>query len=283
MNDTWLDLTDRLDPVRERVFREVVAAAAARGVAFFVVGACARDLLLELYCGLPVQRATNDIDVGLQVATWEEFAQLKAALLQTGTYQEDPRRPQRIHATTGEILDLVPFGGVEKGETRTITWPPDHEVEMNAFGFAEAYEHSLRVQLAVDLEVRVSSLAGLTLMKLVTWQQRRQTKDAKDLKFVLTRYLQAGNLERLSSPPHEELLDEDQFINLELTGARLLGRDVAVLLSAQSRQLVLAILADSTALAGRMAAGTFDLEAAFVAAQQLLEMLAMGIAETSLS
>ena len=118
-------------------------------------------------------------------------------------------------------------------------------------------------------------------MKLVTWQQRRQTKDAKDLKFVLTRYLQAGNLERLYSPPHEELLDEDQFTNLELTGARLLGRDVAVLLSAQSRQLVLAILADSTALAGRMAAGTFDLEAAFVAAHQLLEMLAMGIAEAS--
>lgn len=64
---------------------------------------------------------------------------------------------------------------------------------MNAFGFAEAYQQSLRVRLATNLEVQVSSLAGLALMKLIAWQQRRQTKDAKDLQLILTRYLQVGN------------------------------------------------------------------------------------------
>lgn len=277
MTDIWLDLTGQLDPARERVFRDVAEAATAAGLTFFVVGACARDLILELYYGLPVQRATNDIDVGLEVGSWEEFAQLKTTLMQTGKYRADRHQPQRLHATTDEILDLVPFGGVEKGETRTISWPPNHEIEMNTFGFMEAYQHSLRVQLAIDLEVRVSSLTGLTLMKLVAWQQRRQVKDAKDLKLVLIRYLQAGNLERLYSVVNEDLLDEDQFITLELTGIRLLGRDVALLLSAQSRQLVLEILADSTALAGSMAAGAFDIEEAFTAAQQMLETLVQGL------
>lgn len=280
MTDTWLDLTNRLDSPRERIFRDVTEVASQLGISFFVVGACARDLIMELYYGLPVQRATNDIDVGLRLKNWEEFAQLKEALIKKKKYRADLRQPQRLHATTGVILDLVPFGEVEKTETRSIAWPPDHQIEMNAFGFTEAYAHSLCVQLAVDLEVRVSSLAGLTLMKLVAWQQRRQVKDAKDLKLILTRYLQAGNLERLYSGANEELLNEDQFITLELTGVRLLGRDVASLLTAQNQPQVLEILTDATALAANMAAGAFEIEEAFTAAQRMLEVLAQGITDT---
>jgi predicted nucleotidyltransferase len=279
MTNTWLDLMGQLDSTRERIFRDVTEAASTLGISFFVVGACARDLIMELYYGLPVQRATNDIDVGLQLKSWEEFARLKEILINKKEYRADLRQPQRLHSTTGVILDLVPFGEVEKTETRSIAWPPEHQIEMNAFGFTEAYEHSLRVQLAVDLEVRVSSLAGLTLMKLVAWQQRRQVKDAKDLKLVLTRYLQAGNLERLYSEANEELLNDDQFITLELTGIRLLGRDVASLLTAQNQHRVLEILMDSTALAANMAAGAYEIEETFMAAQRMLEVFAQGVTE----
>lgn len=232
---------------------------------------------MELHYGLPVQRATNDIDFGLRVNTWEEFTQLKTALIQTQIYRADPRQPQRLHSITGEVIDLVPFGDVEDATTRTILWPPERVIEMNAFGFAEAYQQSLRVQLATDLEVQVSSLAGLVLMKLIAWQQRRQSKDAKDLQLILTRYLQAGNLDRLYSDAHVDLLAEEQFISLDLAGARLLGRDLAALLTATNRHTVLAMLADSTSLIGSMAGGIFDVEDAMDKAQQMLEMLAQGI------
>lgn len=278
-----LDVTGKLDPERERVLRDVAEAAAALSIPFFVVGAFARDLILELHYGLPVQRATNDIDFGLQVNSWEEFTQLKTALIQTQSYRADPGQPQRLHSITGNIIDIVPFGGVEDATTRTILWPPECVIEMTAFGFAEAYQQSLRVRLAVDLEVQVSSLAGLALMKLIAWQQRRQSKDAKDLQLILTRYLQAGNLDRLYSEANLDLLAEEQFISLDLAGARLLGRDIALLLSAASRQRVLEMLADSTLLIGSMAGSIFDVEEAIEKAQQMLEMLAQGIADTASS
>ncbi len=278
-----LDLTGKLNPEQERVLRDVAETAAALGIPFFVVGAFARDLILELHYGLPVQRATNDIDFGLQVNSWEEFTQLKTALIQTQIYRADPRQPQRLHSITGNVLDIVPFGGVEDATTRTILWPPERVIEMNAFGFAEAYQQSLRVRLATDLEVQVSSLAGLVLMKLIAWQQRRQVKDAKDLQLILTRYLQAGNLDRLYSDAHVDLLEEEQFISLDLAGTRLLGRDLAALLTATSRQTVLKMLADSTLLIGSMAGGTFDVEEAMDKAQQMLEMLAQGIADQASS
>lgn len=274
-----LDLVGKVDPARERVLRDVAEAAATLGIPFFVVGAFARDLILELHYGLPVQRATNDIDFGLRVNSWEEFAHLKTALIQTQTYRADPHQRQRLHSSTGEILDIVPFGGVEEAATRTIRWPPERVIEMNTFGFTEAYQQSLCVRLATDLEVQVSSLAGLALMKLIAWQQRRQAKDAKDLQLILTRYLQAGNLERLYAEVNADLLVEDQFVSLDLTGARLLGRDMAMLLSAASKQKVLDILADSTLLIGSMAGGSFDPEEAMTTAQLRLEMLAQGIAE----
>lgn len=76
-----------------------------------------------------------------------------------------------------------------------------------------------------------------------------------------------------------DLLEEEQFISLDLAGARLLGRDLAALLTTTSRQTVLEILADSTLLIGSMVGGVFDVEEAMDKAQQMLEMLAQGIAE----
>lgn len=110
MTDTSLDLSGKLDLLREQVFRDVAGAAAALGVSFFVVGACARDLLLGLFYGLPIRRATNDIDFGIRVETWEEFEGLKATLTRTGKYAPDPYRLQRLSSADGTFIDIVPFG-----------------------------------------------------------------------------------------------------------------------------------------------------------------------------
>ena len=47
--------------------------AAARGIPFFTVGACACDLLLDLHYGFGVRRATNDVDFGVLVGSWDEI------------------------------------------------------------------------------------------------------------------------------------------------------------------------------------------------------------------
>lgn len=105
MTGISLDLSGRLDPVRERVFRDVAAAAAEHGIPFFIVGACARDILLDLHYGLGVRRATNDIDFGVRVESWDKIKGLKKTLTETGRYAPDTNQMQRLRSSEGAIKD----------------------------------------------------------------------------------------------------------------------------------------------------------------------------------
>jgi predicted nucleotidyltransferase len=286
MTDTSIDLSGQIDEGRGRNIRDVAGACDALAVPFFLVGAFARDLLLELRHGFKAQRATNDVDFGVRVGRWEEFEALKRALAATGRYSPDPNKVQRLIAGDGGLIDIVPFGEVEDASGR-ITWPPGHEVVMNALGFGEAFEHSVRVRIAEDLEVRVSSLAGLALMKLIAWDDRRFNRDARDLRLIMTCYLQAGNEERVFGERggQTDLLDDDKFVNVPLTGARLLGRDVGAILTEQSLKAVKRILAEQTAgggghpLVAAMIGGAFDIDEAYEEALRALEMFGLGISD----
>lgn len=281
-----IDLSGKIDVGRERTIRDVAGACSALSIPFFLVGAFARDLLLEMRHGLKAQRATNDVDFGIRVRGWEQFEALKRALTGTDRYSPDPNKAQRLIAGDGGLIDIVPFGEVEDARGR-IAWPPEHEIVMNALGFEEAFEHAVRVRVAEDLEVRVSSLAGLALMKLIAWDDRRFNSDAKDLRFVMTSYLQAGNEKRVYGERghHTDLLDEDKFVNVQLTGARLLGRDVRAILSDRSLIAVTRILAEQTAGAGghplveAMIGGALDIDEAHEGALRGLEMFSLGISD----
>jgi predicted nucleotidyltransferase len=286
MTDTLIDLSGRIDPGRERALRDVASGALALGIPFFLVGAFARDLLLELRYGLKTQRATNDVDFGIRVEGWDEFETLKRALVEIGRYSPDPHQGQRLISEDGALIDIVPFGGVEDAKGN-ITWPPEYAIVMNALGFEEAFQHAVRVRLTPDLEVRVSSLAGLALMKLIAWDDRRENSDAKDLRFIISNYLQAGNEERVygNKSEHSDLLDDEKFVSVELTSARLLGRDVGMLLTDQSRQAVIRILEEQTAddgsfaLVAAMTGGALDADEAFERALHELKMFMQGISD----
>lgn len=77
---------------RARTIRDVAGVCDALAVPFFLVGAFARDLLLEMRHGLKAQRATNDVDFGIRVSGWEEFEALKRALVGTDRYIPDPNK-----------------------------------------------------------------------------------------------------------------------------------------------------------------------------------------------
>jgi predicted nucleotidyltransferase len=282
MIDTLFDLSGKLDPVMEVVFRDVAETSAALGIPFFVVGACARDLLLDLYYSIPAYRATNDIDLGIRVETWNMFEDVKRSLTETGRYFSDLHRPERLRSSEGVFIDVVPFGGVEDSVTRNIVWAPDNSVVMSALGFEEAYRNAINVRVAADLIVSVSSLAGLTLMKLIAWKDRRTAKDAKDLKLILSEYLRAGNEARLEAGEHADLLEEEKFVSFELTSARLLGRDLALIMTDQSRQVVLSLLNETSALASGMASESVEIDEAFESAQKMLEAFRQGIIDIDL-
>ena len=184
MTNTLLDFSRRPElALHTRVIADVEAAAAALGIAPLIAGAFARDLHLHYAQGVPIQRATQDIDFALAVPDWAAFAALRGRLLQAGLFTESSGAAHRMRHHTGWKVDLVPFGGIES-PARTIAWPPLGERVMDVFGFREALAAAQQVLFPGGVQTRVVSLPALALLKLVCWQDRHYQsprKDASDL------------------------------------------------------------------------------------------------------
>ena len=86
--------------------------------------------------------------------------------------------------------------------------------------------------------MRVASIPGLTILKLVAWSDRglETDKDAADIYRLLTVYADAGNTDRLYE--NEMNLLEAVGFDMQLAGAELLGRDVAHLCSPSARAVI---------------------------------------------
>lgn len=242
MSNISLDLLNKLPADQINIIRQVVQAAESQGLNLFIVGAQARDLLLQYAYDLPVNRATNDIDFGVIVESWNEFTKLRNNMIVEGKFQPHMIMTQRlIHS--GLLIDLVPFGALEEVSGQ-ISWPPDFSTVMSTVGFREAYDNSINVRIADGLIVKVASLAGLALMKIIAWDDRRFERDAEDLGLIMRHYLDAGNEDRIYTEQGDcfDLLNEE--FDYERASARILGRDVGQLLTDTSRTIVARVLSE---------------------------------------
>ena len=95
---------------------------------------------------------------------------------------------------------------------------------------------------SADLVVQVRSLAGLAILKLISWNDsaKRRRKDAPDLCFIIQNYLDAGNLDRLFSEA-SDLVDTEDY-DYVLVSARLLGRDMSKIASVSTKSTLMEIL-----------------------------------------
>jgi predicted nucleotidyltransferase len=215
------------------------------GISFFVVGASARDFILKHQYGIEPRRKTGDIDLGVEVASWEQFKMLFEALISTGRFSPTPER-QRLRCGT-VLIDILPFGPITD-EDKKISWPPEHEIIMSMAGFEEAYEHSITVRVTSDpdLDIKLATLPGLAIMKLVSWKEKYpdRKRDAEDLLLIMNKYEEAGNSERLYGEDLP-LLQEEGF-DTRLAGTRLLGRDMAKISNSKTFLVAKEILDDET-------------------------------------
>jgi predicted nucleotidyltransferase len=234
-----------IDPVTLDVLHCVDRVALELRVEYFVVGAMARDILLTGVFGLKTGRATRDVDLGIVVQGWAQFEAVKAHLVSTGDFTADEKRFQRLYHPRGASypLDLIPFGGVER-RPNEIVWPPDGSKILNVAGYGEALSSAVLVEVEPGFIVRVASLPGLAIMKLIAWADRgvADRRDATDLATLLHRYADAGNEDRLFGAEIQVL--ESTNYDLDLAGARLLGVDAARIATPATRGFVLDLLDD---------------------------------------
>lgn len=248
MKNTFIDLTGKLpDTIFLPAFEQVGAAVALHGISALVVGATARDLVMHYGHGATVRRATNDIDFGVQVASWEEFQALRQHLV-AGGWRAHPHLQHRLTTLEGVPVDLVPFGGGMASEAGEISWPPAGEIVMSVLGFQEAMDHALQVRVSTSplIEVSVASPAGIALLKLISWSERPsdvRRKDAKDLEYLMSQYEAIpAVMDRLYGEAADTL--ERYEFDPKIAGAWLLGSDVAVLAKGATGRYLLSLLED---------------------------------------
>jgi len=214
-------------------------------LSFFVVGATARDMIMEHFYGIKSPRMTKDIDIAVCVADWEEYSALTEAMLATdGFTLGNPRQRFNFENVS---LDIIPFGAISGPEKR-MRWPPGNENVLCTIGFDEAFKHSIVFRLNSNpvLDVKLPTIPGLAIMKLMAWndQYPERSKDAEDLCFIMREYQNAGIFDRLYDQ-EAGLLREEEFDN-ERAGARLLGRDMVKISSHDAVKAIMEILAMET-------------------------------------
>ena len=246
MNKRLLDLSEEVDQEVSDLLEVIKDATHTLGFPFFVVGAFARDLIFRHGYGVSTGRATEDVDLAVEVSNWKDYEELRSDLLSTKDFLDDAQR-QRLLFRNSLHVDIVPFGGVA-GPNGEITWPPDNTIQMKVHGFEDALRCTQLVRFRSDpvLEIRVANLLGLAILKLFAWSDRitGRGKDAFDLLFILRNYLEAGNDQKLWNE-HQDLVGEDDF-DYEKAGARLLGRDIAGTASRQTAKGLRQILTEQT-------------------------------------
>jgi predicted nucleotidyltransferase len=245
MTSTLFDFSQKsdLDPLAI-VVQALQVVAQPLGIDYFLMGAAARDLMLQHAHNIAPSRKTEDVDFAVSISDWPVFETLHTALLGSGLFSERAKEAihKLRHKVTGLPLDIVPFGGIENPD-RTISWPPDHHTVFDCFGAREAFEVSIPVQLPNKVTLRVASIPALALLKITAWEDRQHShpgRDAGDLLLYARHYMDCDNLDR-AAQDHGDLFTKDDYDH-EATGARLLGRDIASLLDKRSIERVLSIL-----------------------------------------
>jgi len=238
MTDTYT-LSNSLNPVFEQALLRVINAVTPLAIPYFIAGATARDIVLHGIFGHPPIRATRDIDTALLVSSWDEFETAKTRLIQAGL--EATEQVHRLkEPESGLPVDIIPFGHLADKEGQ-IQWPPSHDITMSVVGFQEAYESALTVSFK-GVELKVASLPGIVMLKLMAWDERgaENSKDATDFYSILSKYGQIHDGRLWEDYVPGEALDYD----IDKQAAFLLGFDLNDLLSAATREILIQLKTD---------------------------------------
>ncbi len=245
MTNTSLKLRNPLPENVVGLLAAISATTQSLGIDYLVIGATARDIILNHLFEVEIQRATRDIDFGVAVKSWEEFSILKQVLVEKFDFRCDQNVEHRLYfgSHPNEIeADLVPFGDIAASDRKIVF--PKSEFTMNIAGFRESFEERLVIEIHSELSVNVASLASIVILKFIAFDDRphERSDDIADILFIARKYLDAGNIDRLYDADYD-VLKEESF-DIRTAGARLLGRDITRISVSETREILLKQLDD---------------------------------------
>lgn len=191
---------------------------------FFVIGATARDIILQVLADTSAKRKTRDLDIAIAVTDWDKYDEICKVLINDG-FRKSLYHAHRFYYGKYEV-DLVPYGALAKADDN-IYWPPEETIAMSVKGFDEVLSEAISVIVNNEFKIKIASLHGLFLLKLNAWIDRniRTNKDAEDMWYIIDNYYFA-NEQRNIHPEVYELEDFDLIVG----GAFWMANDIADLL-----------------------------------------------------
>ncbi len=245
MKNISINISGKLNSPYIAAIEEIKKVTVSLKIPFFIVGALARDIIMEYFYEIKAPRMTMDIDLGIKVSDWKEFNQLIDTLEKSGEFKKTEEKHRVSH---GDIfIDIVPFGNISN-KNKCISWPPKKEVVMSVMGFNEVYNYSTLVRLKgkPTLDVKVPTLPGLSMLKLFAWKDNfpNRSRDAEDLLFIMKNYENAGISEKLYKS-ELQLLETEDFDN-QVAGIVLLGKEMSKICTTQTIKHLKKIIDEET-------------------------------------
>lgn len=274
---------DLFDPITLEGIRRFSDIANKLGIPFILVGAAARDFLLEHEHGIETGRLTKDIDIAIFLNNWNEYHSLQDQLIALDDFSTT-RFHNKLKFQNILEIDFIPFGEVEDANGK-VALPPDSSFIMDISGFQDVFEASSVVELKDKLKIRIVSLPGLVILKIFAWNDRKNEsdKDAIDLRLIIETYLDAGNNERIFIEYPEIVTDDFDY---NKAGTWLLGKDIQTIASAQTKDKLLNLLKGQTVdgiseLAASIAGTNARVEDSYTFYKYLIDNLISGIEDSS--
>ncbi len=190
---------------------------------YFVIGAFARDIILENIFNGRGGVATKDIDIAIQLKSWEEYKVFIEDLLTNYNFKQGTAIHEFV-SPDGIITDIVPYGELENN--RSIVFP-GHTREINMMGFQEVDSSALNIIFDGEVAIKVASIESIVILKLFAWNDRKPSgiseKHVRDISLIIDTYY-LSKIEEFAVD-FADLLDIDPFDEV-LVGSRALGRRI---------------------------------------------------------
>ncbi len=233
---------DLNNPLLKELLRRLTDYFQSIGSDFYVIGATARDIILSGIHNQTPARRTVDLDIAIAIKDWDKFEQISKELCEIDGFSKNTKQTQRFLFQNVYVIDIVPFGEIAQADNN-IYWPPEEEFAMSVVGFTEVAHNTLDVTIDNELTVKIASLPGIFILKLIAFNDRKNqtNKDADDLAFIIENYLDI-NIERAIAE-HYDIYEAENF-NTFTAGATLLGRDIKTIIgeNAETFQTFIQIL-----------------------------------------
>ncbi|MDR2921022.1 MAG: nucleotidyl transferase AbiEii/AbiGii toxin family protein [Tannerella sp.] len=223
------------NPLLKDLLKELSSYFDSINVDFYIIGATARDIILSNLHDLTPERKTDDLDIAIAISDWSQFQSIEETLPKKDGFTKSQEQKQRFIYNEIYIIDILPFGDVAEDDGN-IYWPPDETIAMSVWGFPEMAYSTIGVEIDGEFSIKIASLPGLFILKLVAWKDRHLSgsKDAYDIALLLTNYLDI-NTERAVEENYD-LYETDEFDQV-IAGAQLMARDVKLLIQENEKTL----------------------------------------------